>query len=93
MSRKPTILYTATDEAPALATWSLLPILQAFTAPAGVTIETRNISLSGRILASFPESLTEAQRIHDALAELGELTKTPGPTSSSFPTSALQFRR
>ncbi|WP_427983378.1 NADP-dependent isocitrate dehydrogenase [Agarivorans sp.] len=71
------IIYTLTDEAPALATYSLLPIVQAFTNAAGVAVETRDISLAGRIIASFPECLTEQQRISDALAELGELAKKP----------------
>lgn len=71
------IIYTKTDEAPALATYSLLPIIQAFAAPLGIEIETRDISLAGRIIAKFPEYLTEEQRIGDALAELGELAKTP----------------
>ena len=73
----PTIIYTKTDEAPALATYSLLPIIQAFAKPSGVHVETRDISLAGRIIANFPESLTEDQRIGDALTELGELAKTP----------------
>ena len=77
MSDKPTIIYTHTDEAPALATYSFLPVIKAFTAPAGVDVETRDISLAGRIIAVFPERLTEAQRIGDHLAELGELAKTP----------------
>ena len=77
MTQKPTILYTKTDEAPLLATYSLLPILRAFTAPAGVAVELPDISLAGRILANFPEALTEEQRIDDALAELGQLAKTP----------------
>ncbi|MFT3922811.1 MAG: NADP-dependent isocitrate dehydrogenase [Myxococcales bacterium] len=72
-----TILYTATDEAPGLATYSLLPIVESFTKAAGVAVESRDISLSGRILAVFPEVLTEAQRIPDSLTELGELAKTP----------------
>ena len=71
------IIYTLTDEAPALATHSLLPIIQAFTGAAGVAVETRDISLAGRILAVFPEWLTDEQRTHDALAELGELTQSP----------------
>ncbi|MCC5824810.1 NADP-dependent isocitrate dehydrogenase [Alkalimonas sp.] len=71
------IIYTETDEAPALATYSLLPIIQAFTKAAGVSVETRDISLSGRIIASFPEFLQDNQRQSDALAELGELAKTP----------------
>ncbi|MGL6313437.1 NADP-dependent isocitrate dehydrogenase [Vibrio sp. WXL103] len=76
-SEKPTIIYTITDEAPALATYSLLPIIQSFTASSGINVETRDISLAGRILANFPQHLTEEQRIGDALAELGELAKTP----------------
>ncbi|MGZ4478476.1 MAG: NADP-dependent isocitrate dehydrogenase [Nocardioidaceae bacterium] len=71
------IIYTHTDEAPALATYSFLPIVQAYAATAGVSVETRDISLAGRIIASFPERLTEEQRIGDALAELGALAKTP----------------
>jgi isocitrate dehydrogenase len=71
------IIYTITDEAPALATYSLLPIIQAYTASSGINVETRDISLAGRILANFPKYLTEDQRIEDALAELGELAKTP----------------
>ena len=70
----PKIIYTMVDEAPALATYSLLPIVQAFTKAAGVTVETRNISLAGRILANFPENLTASQKIADELTELGELT-------------------
>ena len=72
-----TIIYTKTDEAPMLATYSLLPIIQAFTDAAGITVETRDISLAGRIIANFPENLTDEQRIGDALAELGELANTP----------------
>ncbi len=71
------IIYTKTDEAPALATSSFLPIVQAFTAPAGIEIETKDISLAGRILANFPDYLTEDQKIGDALTELGQLAKTP----------------
>lgn len=71
------IIYTQTDEAPALATYSLLPIVQSFTKTSGIAIETRDISLSGRIIAAFPERLTEAQRIGDHLAELGQLATTP----------------
>jgi isocitrate dehydrogenase len=77
MSNAPTILYTKTDEAPALATYSLLPIIQAFTKSSGIAVETRDISLAGRILALFPEFLTEDQKVADALTELGELAKTP----------------
>lgn len=72
-----TIIYTETDEAPRLATYSLLPIVQAFTKAAGVKVETRDISLAGRIIASFPEFLQAHQRIGDALAELGELANKP----------------
>ncbi len=71
------IIYTFTDEAPALATYSFLPIIKAFTDAANVTVETSDISLAGRIIANFPEHLTEAQRQSDALTELGELAKTP----------------
>jgi isocitrate dehydrogenase len=72
-----TIIYTHTDEAPALATYSFLPVVRAYAAQAGVPVETRDISLAGRILAVFPEYLQEDQRIPDALAELGELAKKP----------------
>ncbi|MCU8073057.1 NADP-dependent isocitrate dehydrogenase [Shewanella sp. SM29] len=72
-----TIIYTETDEAPALATLSLLPIIRTFTDAAGVAVETRDISLSGRIIASFPEQLTDAQKIGDHLTELGELANQP----------------
>jgi isocitrate dehydrogenase len=71
------IIYTLTDEAPALATHSLLPIVQAFTGAAGITIETRDISLAGRILANFSDYLRDDQKQNDDLAELGELAKTP----------------
>ena len=71
------IIYTLTDEAPALATYSLLPIIQAFTGAAGVSVETRDISLAGRILANFPENLTATQKIADDLSELGALTLRP----------------
>jgi len=71
------IVWTQIDEAPALATHSLLPIIQAFTKGTGIAVETADISLAGRILANFPERLTEAQRIPDELARLGELAQTP----------------
>ena len=71
------ILYTKTDEAPALATYSFLPIVKAFTAKAGIEVETRDISLAGRVLATFPDHLNEEQRIANDLVELGELAKTP----------------
>ena len=77
MSKLPTILYTKTDEAPALATYSFLPIVQAFTKHAGIAVELRDISLAGRIIAAFTEFLSEDQRIGDALAELGALTLQP----------------
>jgi isocitrate dehydrogenase len=76
-NQTPKILYTLTDEAPALATYSLLPIVQAFTKSAGVQVETRDISLSGRIIATFPEYLKPEQRIKDDLAELGKIATTP----------------
>ena len=72
-----TIIYTKTDEAPALATYSFLPIVQAFTKPSGVNVETRDISLADRILAQFPDRLADDQKTGDALAELGALAKTP----------------
>ena len=79
------IIYTITDEAPALATRSFLPIIEAFTSTAGVAVETRDISLAGRIIANFPEYLTEDQKISDALAELGELAKTPDANIIKLP--------
>ncbi|MCX5202363.1 NADP-dependent isocitrate dehydrogenase [Streptomyces sp. NBC_00237] len=80
-----TIIYTHTDEAPALATYSFLPVVEAYASTAGVTVESRDISLAGRIIASFPEFLKEEQRIDDALAELGELAKTPGANIIKLP--------
>ncbi|RNI29964.1 NADP-dependent isocitrate dehydrogenase [Rufibacter immobilis] len=77
MSNTTKIIYTITDEAPALATQSFLPIVKAFTKAAGIEVETRDISLAGRILATFPENLTAEQKQADDLAELGELAKTP----------------
>ena len=82
---KPTIDYTYTDEAPALATRSLLPIIRAFADPAGVDVELRDISLAGRIIAAFPDNLTDAQKQGDALAELGELAKTPAANIIKLP--------
>ncbi|SEF80406.1 NADP-dependent isocitrate dehydrogenase [Algoriphagus boritolerans] len=76
-NQTPKILYTLTDEAPALATYSLLPIVQAFTKSAGIQVETRDISLSGRIIAAFPEYLKPEQQINDDLAELGKIATTP----------------
>ncbi|MER7818528.1 NADP-dependent isocitrate dehydrogenase [Streptomyces sp. NPDC096153] len=80
-----TIIYTHTDEAPALATYSFLPVIQAYASTAGVAVETRDISLAGRIISQFPEYLEEGQRIDDALAELGELAKTPGANIIKLP--------
>ncbi|MFC5282296.1 NADP-dependent isocitrate dehydrogenase [Pedobacter alpinus] len=77
MSNSSKIIYTKTDEAPLLATYSFLPIVQAFTASAGIDVETRDISLAGRILANFPEFLKDDQKIGDALTELGTLATTP----------------
>ena len=79
------IIYTKTDEAPALATYSFLPIVQAFTDAAGIDVETRDISLAGRILANFPDKLNDAQRVGDALAELGALAKTPAANIIKLP--------
>ncbi len=79
------IIYTHTDEAPALASYSLLPIIRAFTHAAGVAIETKDISLAGRILARVPESLTAERRQSDDLAELGELAKTPDANIIKLP--------
>lgn len=84
-TEKPTIIYTITDEAPALATYSLLPIIQSFTASSGISVETRDISLAGRILASFPEHLKENQRVSDALSELGQLAQTPAANIIKLP--------
>jgi isocitrate dehydrogenase len=80
-----TIVYTKTDEAPALATASLLPIIRAFTRSSGIQIEFKDISLAGRILANFPDHLAEDQRQVDALAELGDLAKTPGANIIKLP--------
>ncbi len=77
MSAKPTIIYTKTDEAPALATYSLLPIIQAFTKHAEIAVESRDISVAARILANFSDVLPAAQRVPDSLAELGALTQKP----------------
>ncbi len=79
------IIYTKTDEAPALATYSFLPIVKAFTEAAGIVVETRDISLAARILASFPDKLTDTQQHSDALAELGELAKTPAANIIKLP--------
>ena len=85
MSQETTIVYTLTDEAPALATRSLLPIIRAFTKSSSVNVELKDISLSARILANFPENLTDDQKQSDALAELGALAKTPGANIIKLP--------
>ena len=79
------ILYTYTDEAPALATYSLLPIIQAFTRAAGLVVETRDISLAGRIIAAFSDELSPDRRRPDDLAELGEIAKTPAANIIKLP--------
>src|SRR5574341_2628076 len=84
-TRASKILYTKTDEAPALATYSFLPIVNAFTKAAGVAVELRDISLAGRILAVFPEYLTPQRKQSDDLAELGELAKTPDANIIKLP--------
>ena len=81
----PKILYTLTDEAPFLATASLLPIVEAFTAPAGIAVETRDISLAGRILSQFPDFLRDDQKVADDLAELGQLATTPDANIIKLP--------
>ena len=79
------IMWTKVDEAPALATFSLLPIVEAFVGAAGVSIKLKDISLAGRIIATFPEKLTAAQRINDELTELGELTLKPEANIMKLP--------
>jgi len=85
MTTTPKIIYTETDEAPALATYSLLPIIEAFAGATGVAVETRDISLAGRIIANFPDKLTAEQKQSDALKELGELAKTPDANIIKLP--------
>ncbi|MDX5445844.1 MAG: NADP-dependent isocitrate dehydrogenase [Zoogloeaceae bacterium] len=85
MSQQPTIFYTITDEAPMLAAAAFLPVVRAFTAPAGIQVEEADISLAGRILAEFPEYLTDEQRVPNALAELGALTLQPDATIIKLP--------
>jgi isocitrate dehydrogenase len=85
MSDKAKIIYTITDEAPALATHSLLPIIEAYTSAAGVAVETRDISLAARILANFPDVLSDDQRVSDALAELGDLAQAPDANIIKLP--------
>ena len=82
---KPTIIYTKTDEAPALATASLLPVIESYTRVAGIDVETRDISLAGRILAVFPDYLKEEQRVADALGELGEMVNKPDANIIKLP--------
>lgn len=82
---QPTIIYTLTDEAPLLATYSFLPIVQAFTEPAGIDVKSSDISLAARILAEFPDVLTEEQRVPNNLAELGRLTELPDTTIIKLP--------
>ncbi len=84
-TKTPKIIYTQTDEAPALATYSLLPIIKTFTKAAGIDVETRDISLAGRIIANFPENLTPEQQIGNALAELGEMAKAPDANIIKLP--------
>lgn len=81
----PKIIYTRTDEAPALATYSFLPVVEAFTSAAGVAVESRNISLANRVMAAFPEFLKEDQRVSDDLKELGELVKSPDANIIKLP--------
>ncbi|MGV3764221.1 NADP-dependent isocitrate dehydrogenase [Parapedobacter sp.] len=85
MSKSTTISYTRTDEAPALATFSFLPIVKAFTGPAGISVEEKDISLAGRIIANFPEQLADGQKLADALAELGQLATTPAANIIKLP--------
>ncbi len=85
MSKPPTIIYTLTDEAPALATFAFLPIVSTFTAPAGIRIEKSDISVAARVLAEFPEHLSEAQRVPNNLAELGRLTLLPDTNIIKLP--------
>jgi isocitrate dehydrogenase len=85
MSTQPTIIYTITDEAPALATAAFLPIVRAFAAPAGVNVTTADISVAARVLAAFPEYLTEEQRVPDTLSELGRLTLLPDTNIIKLP--------
>ena len=85
MTQTSKIIYTKTDEAPALATYSFLPIIKTFTDAANVNIELADISLAGRIIANFPDNLTEEQKQVDALAQLGELAKTPNANIIKLP--------
>ena len=84
-AEQPTIIYTLTDEAPLLATYAFLPVVRAFTEPAGINVETRDISVGARILAEFSDCLTEEQRVPDSLAELGQLTQDPDTNIIKLP--------
>src|ERR1700758_708978 len=84
--QQPAIIYTLTDEAPLLATYAFLPIVRAFAEPAGIEVKASDISLAARILAEFPDYLTEAQRVPDNLAELGRLTQLPDTNIIKLPT-------
>src|SRR5690606_3283954 len=85
------IVYTHTDEAPALATSSFLPIVKALTAPAEVDVETRDISLAGRVLAAFPQKLSPEQQVGDALAELGGLATLPTANIIKLPNTSASI--
>ena len=82
---KSKIIYTLTDEAPLLATWSFLPVVRAFTAPAGIEVAESDISVAARVLAEFPECLTDAQKVPNTLAELGRLTQDPDTNIIKLP--------
>ena len=84
-AEQPTIIYTLTDEAPLLATYAFLPIMRAFAEPAGINVETSDISVAARILAEFSDDLTEEQRVPDNLAELGRLTQLPDTNIIKLP--------
>ena len=84
-AEQPTIIYTLTDEAPLLATYAFLPIIRTFTEPAGINVETSDISVAARILAEFSDRLTEEQRVPDNLAKLGELTHDPDTNIIKLP--------
>merc|ERR1711874_780707 len=87
------IIYTETDEAPMLATFSLLPVIQRFAKPMGIEVEKRDISVAGRLIAHFPERLTPEQRIPDELAALGELAKTPEGNIIKLPNISASIPR
>src|SRR5437660_11937400 len=87
------IIWTEIDEAPALATYSLLPIIRKYTGGTGIAIETADISLAGRILANFPEDLTPAQRVPDWPTQLGELAKRPGANLRKLPNGSASLQQ